>query len=71
MRISTSPLLDRLAGVGLDFQDAAGDLGPDRRLLNGFDQRFGRKGQIDGMRLDRDDRQGFTRRLPRSTRKKG
>ena len=52
-------LLHRLPGIGLHFQHAAGHLRPDRRLLDGLDHGLRRKGQIDGMRLDGNDRQGL------------
>ena len=44
---------------GQSIQHAAGHLRPDCRLLDSLDHRLRRKGQIDGMRLDGDDRQGL------------
>jgi hypothetical protein len=42
---------DALPGIGLDFDDAAGDLRADRGLLHRLDQRLGRECQVDRMRL--------------------
>jgi hypothetical protein len=53
-------LFDRLPGISLHFQHPAGNLGADRRLLHRLDQRLGWKSQIDGVRLDHDDRQRLT-----------
>ena len=54
-------LADPLPRVGAYLGDAAGDLGPDRRLHDCLNDRFGGKSQVDRMRLDDDNRQGIGR----------